>query len=116
MTVRARYGGRQSSAKEPRSAPISRGLGGGSGSFSLVREAENDSRSSADSTACASAIRPRLSSQRGDSGSWRRNHQVNSAPVPPSTITQRQPSSRKWVGTKRRDSIAATGTAENPAT
>ena len=66
--------------------------------------------------ASASASRPRLSNHLGDSGNLRRNHQVSSAPDAPITITQRHPLIKRCVGTSTRESTAATGTAQNPAT
>src|SRR5580658_448110 len=77
---------------------------------------ENDSLSNPVIIASASATRPRLSSHRGDSGNLLRNHQVKSAPDAPITITHRHPLIQKRVGTSTRESTAATGTAQNPAT
>src|SRR5271170_6720032 len=82
----------------------------------LLPAAERVSLSRPAIMASASATLPRLSNHRGDSGNLRRNHQVKSAPEAPSTITHRHPLIKKCVGTSNRESTAATGTAQNPAT
>ncbi len=60
-------------------------------------------------------MRPLPASQRGLSGRLRRKYQTNNALTPPSSTTQRQPSTPNGAaGTSRYDRNATTGTAEKP--
>ncbi len=85
----------------------------GSGNEPTSRRAAS---SITDTARSASSWRPRISYQRGDSGSERRITNTIAAPSEPTTSSQRQPSiSRSSPATKRPPMNAASGTPKNPS-
>lgn len=113
MAVRRRYSPRNISRSDAvRTGSGARRSGSGSGSPLCRRTVA----SSSDKVRSASSSRPCTTSQRGDSGSFRRPNHTMIAPTAPRTSSSRHPASPNTVveATVRLPTNATSGTARKP--